>query len=215
MREGESNPQPPTEQSEKERGAKGAREKDWDWRSDGNSGSRQKQKNEQSSGKEYGSQICDKIGRGIITDIKDEMRGRDRAMERAPETTPRDEREWLRWVQERIRRLPFRLGRGTSPEFSIGTRVLVVKGEARNDLGQMAVVSRRAGSQVEISYRSPVGVWKTRRKQPGSLIRLEEGIEVTVDDEGWPVIRRMRERGDGESASEDLAVVSDDEGLAQ
>ena len=76
----------------------------------------------------------------------------------------------------------------------------------------MAVVSRLAGSQVEIAYRSPLGVWKTRRKQPASLIRLEEGIEVTMDDDGWPVIRRVIERAEeGENASEVRAVVSDDE----
>ena len=59
---------------------------------------------------------------------------------------------------------------------------------------------------------SPLGVWKTRRKQPASLIRLEEGIEVTMDDDGWPVIRRVIERAEeGENASEVRAVVSDDE----
>ena len=141
------------------------------------------------------------------------MRQRDRTMERVMETTPREGGEFRRWIQGRIRGLPFRLGTGGAPELALGTRVLVIKGEARNDLGEMAVVSRRAGSQVEIAYRSPLGVWKTRRKQPASLIRLEEGIEVTMDDDdGWPVIRRVIERGEeGESANEIRAVVSDDE----
>jgi hypothetical protein len=43
-------------------------------------------------------------------------------------------REEIRhWVQERIRRLPFRMG-GRAAEFPLGTQVLVLKGEARNDL---------------------------------------------------------------------------------
>jgi hypothetical protein len=53
-----------------------------------------------------------------------------------------------------------------------------MKGKAGNDLGQMAVVSGFAGSQVMISYRQPTGVIKTRRKQRMSLIRMEEGAEL-------------------------------------
>jgi hypothetical protein len=79
----------------------------------------------------------------------------------------------MHWMQERVRQLPFRLG-GQEPEMPLGARVLVLKGEARNDLGQMAVISGIAGSQVEISYRGPTGAIRTRRKQRSSLIRLED-----------------------------------------
>ena len=77
---------------------------------------------------------------------------------------------------------------------ALGTRALVMKGKAQNDLGQMAVASPWTRSQVEILYLLPVGIWKTRRKQPASLLWMEEGIEVTIDDNGWLVIRKMREQ---------------------
>jgi hypothetical protein len=86
-----------------------------------------------------------------------------------------------------------------------------MKGEARNDLGQMAIVSRHAGSQVEISYRSPTGAWKTRRKQPTSLLRMEEGIEMTMDDDGWPVIRKVVDHDDDSVSGSSRGVVSDDD----
>ena len=81
--------------------------------------------------------------------------------ERQAERTPRSEGEWRHWIQERIHRLPFRLRRNSAPELAVGTGVLVMKDEARNELGQMATVSRHAGSQVEIAWRSPTGLWKT------------------------------------------------------
>jgi hypothetical protein len=146
---------------------------------------------------------------------KGNMLENTRTLEREMETTPRGEGDWRHWVQERIQRLPFRLRRDAAPELALGTRVLVVKGEVRNDLGQMAIVSRHAGSQVEIAYRSPTGLWKTRRKLPTSLLRMEEGIEMAIDDNGWPVIRRMTEQDD-ESLEENRGVVSeDDEARAQ
>jgi hypothetical protein len=68
-------------------------------------------------------------------------------------------REKIRhWVQERIRRLPCRMG-GREAEFPLGTRVLVLKGEARNDLGRMAVVSGTAGSQRRQSEESIRDAW--------------------------------------------------------
>ena len=90
-----------------------------------------------------------------------------------------------------------------------------MKGEARNDIGQMAIVSGVAGSQVEISYRGPTGIIKTRRKQRGSLIRIEEGIEVTGDADGWPVIRQVRDRNTAGQDGIDRIVSSEDEGRAQ
>lgn len=121
----------------------------------------------------------------------------------------------MQWLRDRVQRLPFRLRSGDAPDMPLGTRVLVLKGEARNDAGQMAIVSGLAGSQVEISYRGPTGRIKTRRKQRASLIRMEEGIEVVVDDDGFPVIRRCA--GGGEESPEDSprAVSSEDESRAQ
>jgi hypothetical protein len=121
--------------------------------------------------------------------------------------------EWRQWLQDIIQRLPFRL-RNLEPEVEVGTRVLVTAGEARNDMGQMAVVSRRAGSQVEITCCGPTGLLKTRRKQPSSLIRLEEGLEMVMDENGWPVIRRMIPV-DKEGDETHIGLVSEDEGRAQ
>jgi hypothetical protein len=92
----------------------------------------------------------------------------------------------------------------------LGSHVLVLKGEAMNDLGQMAVISGFAGSQVEISYRGPTGTIKTRRKQRSSLIRMEEGVELAVNAEGWPVIRAIENR-EATVENEDSGVVSADD----
>jgi hypothetical protein len=115
--------------------------------------------------------------------------------------------EWRLWLLERIRGLPWS-PRARDSDIPLGTRVLVLKGDTRNDLGQMAIVSRRAGSQVEISYRDPTGAWRTRRKLPSSLIRMQEGIELVVDGGGVARIQRMAESSEAES---DIGRVSDDE----
>ncbi len=110
--------------------------------------------------------------------------------------------------------LPFRLG-GQEPEMPLGSHVLVLKGEAMNDLGQMAVSSGVAGSQVVISYRGPTGTIMTRRKRRSSLIRMEEGVELAVNAEGWPIIRASVNR-ETTAENEDRGVVSaDDESRAQ
>ena len=121
----------------------------------------------------------------------------------------------MRWVQERVRQLPFRLG-GQEPEMPLGARVLVLKGEARNDVGQMAVISKILGSQVEISYRGPTGNIRTRRKQRASLIRMDDGVELIVNASGWPIIRPIEQSPDASEGEDATRVVStDDESLAQ
>ena len=93
----------------------------------------------------------------------------------------------------------------------IGTRVIVVKGDKNDDVGQMAIVGRHAGSQVEIEYRGPTGTWRSKRKAPASLIRLEEGLELVVDEDLCPVVRRMLEDSEDEQEG---GIVSADEGEA-
>ena len=130
-------------------------------------------------------------------------------------TNLRGREEVMQWLRGRVERLPFRLRSGEAPDMPLGTRVLVLKGEARNDAGQMAIVSGVAGSQVEISYRGPTGRIKTRRKQRGSLILMEEGTELIVDDEGCPRIRRCPGSEDETSEEGLRAVSSEDESRAQ
>jgi hypothetical protein len=89
--------------------------------------------------------------------------------------------------------------------------VLVLKGEARNDLGRMAVVSGTAGSQVIISYRGSTGMIVSKRKQRASLIRMEEGVELVVTAEGWSVIRSSGRQDDTGDEHDDVGVVSADE----
>jgi hypothetical protein len=97
----------------------------------------------------------------------------------------------------------------------LGTRVLVLKGEARNDIGQMAIVTAIAGSQVEISYRGPTGQIKTRRKQRASLIRMAEGVELVVNAQGWPILQAVS-KSDETSDNEGCGVVSaDDDSVAE
>jgi hypothetical protein len=124
-------------------------------------------------------------------------------------STRRGRREVMQWVHDRIRRLPSRVG-GQEANMPLGAHVLVLKGEARNDIGQMAVISGVAGSQVEISYRGPTGSIQTRRKQRASLIRIEEGIELAMTAEGWPIIRATRSPEEMRE-NEDIGVVSADE----
>jgi hypothetical protein len=92
----------------------------------------------------------------------------------------------------------------------LGLHVLVLKGEAMNDLVQMVAISGFAGSQVEISYQGPTGRIKARRKQRSSLIRMEEGVELAVNAEGWPIIRAIENRK-ATVENKDSGVVSADD----
>ena len=97
----------------------------------------------------------------------------------------------------------------------LGARALVLKGEAHNDMGQMAIISGTCGLQVEMSYRGPTGIIRTRRKQRASLIRMEEGVELVVNASGWPVIRQSRNSETEEQEDEIRAASSEDESRAQ
>jgi hypothetical protein len=56
-----------------------------------------------------------------------------------------------RWLQERVRPLPFGL-RVSEPDVPLERGLLLLKGEARtNDVGQMAIITSLMGWQVEIS----------------------------------------------------------------
>ena len=128
--------------------------------------------------------------------------------------TRRGRKELRLWIQERIQKLPFKLGVRQPADMPLGTRVLVLKGEAHNDLGQMAVVSAIAGSQVEISYRGPTGKIKTRRKQRGSLIRLGEGVELFVDAQCHPILRVIQKQDETEGDEGPGMVSADDDSQA-
>jgi hypothetical protein len=143
-----------------------------------------------------------------------ELTSMERRYRDGPQGNRRGQREVMAWVHDRVRQLPFRLGR-RAPELPLGTRVLVLKGEAHNDLGQMAVVSAMVGSCVEISYRDPLGTIKTRRKHRASLIRMDEGVELVVNEEGWPVLQARLDLERTESGEERGIVSSEDESRAQ
>jgi hypothetical protein len=113
-------------------------------------------------------------------------------------------------MQERVRRSLFRLG-GRVPAMPLGTRVLLLKGKANNDLGQMAVLSAMAGSCVEISHQGPAGAIKTR----ASLIRMDEGVGLVTNEEGWPIIRTRNNAGSTDSNKEIGRASSDDDSRAQ
>ena len=125
--------------------------------------------------------------------------------------TGQGRRERLLWLQERIQGLPFRLGLRQPADMPLGTRVLVLRGDARNDLGQMAVISAIVGTQVEISYRGPTGHIKTRQKQRASLIWMEEGVELVVNAQGWPIIRTSYEQDETDGDEENGVVTADDD----
>ena len=98
----------------------------------------------------------------------------------------------------------------------LGARVLVLKGDTWNDAGKMAVTSRIAGSQVEISYRGPTGAIKTRRKSRSSLIRLDDGVELSVNADGWSIIRPIMQSNDVNVTNDvTRTVISEDESRAQ
>jgi hypothetical protein len=125
-----------------------------------------------------------------------------------PTVVPGSERAMLVWLRDRVRRLPgTRQSDGTRGKMPLGARVLVLKGDADKDLGQVAIINRFAGSLVEISYRGRTGNVETRRKQVSSLIRLQEGLELVMDDEGSPLIQRVRRN----TAIDDSVIVSDAE----
>jgi hypothetical protein len=124
----------------------------------------------------------------------------------APAVIPENDRARLVWLRGRIRQLPEsrQLVRPLG-KMPLGSRVLVLKGLADKDWGQVAIVSRIAGSLVEISYRGCTGDIETRRKQVSSLIRLQEGLELFTGDDGLPLIRQMQVEGIVDSGN----VVSD------
>ena len=113
-------------------------------------------------------------------------------------------------LQERIHQLPARIGR-LVPEMSLGSRVIVLKGDPYDDLGQMAIVSRLAGSQVEISYRGPNDQIKTRRKQRASLIRMEDDVKLAISAEGWPIIWAKQDQETTDNNSRTGLVSSNDD----
>jgi hypothetical protein len=94
---------------------------------------------------------------------------------------------------------------------SLGSRVIVLKGDPYDDLGQMAIVSRLAGSQVEISYCGPNDQIKTRRKQRASLIRMEDDVELAISAEGWPIIWAKQDQETTDDNSRTGLVSSDDD----
>jgi hypothetical protein len=91
---------------------------------------------------------------------------------------------WQERLRRGVRYLTHMDPRGNRmPE--VGTRCLVVVGNAQQDLGQMAQVTQQKTRMVEIQFR---GV-KNRRlehktKQPSSLIMLEEGLTLKQDAHG-------------------------------
>ena len=96
------------------------------------------------------------------------------------------------WIRRRIQLLPGRRSNERQdPDMPLGVHVLVLKGDPMKDLGRMAVVSRHAGTQVEISYRGPSGIVMTKRKQRSSLIKFEDGVELGIGSDGHPVIRKL------------------------
>jgi hypothetical protein len=132
---------------------------------------------------------------------------RSERTDHAVSVVPIEAQDMRQWLQERVRLLPFRFGR-RSAKMAIGTRVVVLKGGTNDDVGQMAIVSRHAGTQVEIEYRGPTGAWKKKRKAPASLIRLEEGLQLVLDEDRCPVIRRMPEEAEDEREG---GIISDEE----
>ena len=114
------------------------------------------------------------------------------------------------WVRERIQRLQLRVGVRQPADMPLGTRVLVLRGDMLNDLGQMAVVSAIVGSQVEISYRGPSGQIKTRRKARASLIRMDDDVELVLNAQGWPILQVVYEQ-DETDGDDDVGLVSADD----
>jgi hypothetical protein len=124
---------------------------------------------------------------------------RSERTDHAVSVMPVEARDMRQWSQERVRLLPFRFGR-RSAKMAIGTRAVVLKGGTN--------VSRHAGTQVEIEHRGPTGAWKRKRKAPASLIRLEEGLQLVLDEDRCPVIRRMPEEAEDEREG---GIISDEE----
>jgi hypothetical protein len=78
---------------------------------------------------------------------------------------------------------------------AVGTHCIVIVGDARQDLGQMAQVSSRKSKMVEIKYRGK----QDRRldhkmKRPSSLIMLEEGLVLQQDTDGTVWVRHEDSR---------------------
>jgi hypothetical protein len=102
---------------------------------------------------------------------------------RLPELSARER------VTARIRRL-LRVGRAGNELPAVGQACLILRGDARSDLGQECVVTKQALSRVHISYRGANGRQATKIKHPGSLVLLEDGLRVMQDQRGFVWVRR-------------------------
>jgi hypothetical protein len=101
-------------------------------------------------------------------------------------------RERIAW-QERLRRgvrYMTHLGPRGNVMPAVGTHCIIMVGDARRDLGQMARINDRKSKMVEVIYRGA----KNRRmehkmKRPSSLVMLEDGLTMRQDAQGtvWVV----------------------------
>jgi hypothetical protein len=91
---------------------------------------------------------------------------------------------WRERLRKGVRHLTHMGPRGNKmPE--VGTHCIVVVGNARQDIGQMAQVIERKTKMVEIQYRGRKNRRLERKtKQPSSLIMLEDGLTMMQDAHG-------------------------------
>ena len=67
----------------------------------------------------------------------------------------------------------------------IGTRCLVMVGNVRQHVGQMAQITKRTAKMVEVKYRGARSQQlEHKMKQPSSLIMLRKGLTMVQDAHG-------------------------------
>ena len=102
-------------------------------------------------------------------------------------------RGWRARMTMRFRRLT-RIERADNEMPELGQVCLILIGVEGRDLGQQAVVTARTKVRVHVAYREQNGRRGTKLKHPSSLILLENGLEMTQDEQGFVWVRR--EAGD-------------------
>jgi hypothetical protein len=96
---------------------------------------------------------------------------------------------WRARLTARVRRM-VRIGKAGNELPRKGQVCLVLRGVEGRDLGQQAVVTEQTKSRVRIAYREQDGRHGSKLKNPGSLVLLENGLEMSRDEHGFVWVKR-------------------------
>jgi hypothetical protein len=94
-------------------------------------------------------------------------------------------------MHRQIQRLPWMRPRGNVLPL-VGQQCVIVNGDRGRDIGQMGVVTEVKAVMMEITFRhGRDGRMQKGLKRPGSVIMLEDGLELVQGQDGTVWVQRM------------------------